>query len=361
MTWGDMRRTAVIVALLTLVVCGGCTARHAGEPIEGPVLAAVSYSPNEVILIEPATLAVIERVGLRSMGTDPLALDDRRLFVTAQCGGLGDDADDAIALIDLERGGGVRYMDLPESNPGFVESAGDGTVLVSYGLWDSAGVPVTRVDLGAGVVVGRGLVANAYGPLVVAAGSLWTAGPEGEDVVSPEYTLRRTSLDLTASKAFPADGRGPVIAPDARSADTLLLVTNEGTSARVDRVSAGSLEVLASVTVDDLRSGVSEVISAGDVLVLRDSSGEDVAEPGGPLIVLDGETLQEMRRIDVGGSVSSVVSLGEDVFAVRWDSGELILLDPASGTIERRALIEGLAGRMVQLSAMDAADAPRGR
>jgi len=352
-----MFRSAAVAGLLVILACEGCTGGTGGPSIDGPVLAAVSYSPEEVVLIEPVTLSVIKRVDLRSMGTDPLALAGSRTFVTAQCGGLGDDADDAIALIDLTDGGRVRYVELPQPNPGFVESADDGTVLVSHGIWGPGGIPVTRVDLSKGEVVDRGRVANSYDGLVVAAESLWTVGPEGADVADPEYTVRRTALDLSVSDVFPAAGRGAIIAPDGDSTETLLLVSPDGRSAHVNRVSAETLEVIASSTIDGLENGVCAIINVGDLLVLRDSSGEDVSDPGGSLVVLDHETLREVRRIDVGGFVSSIAALGDTVFAIRWDSGELIAVDPASGAILRRACVEGLAGRMSQLAAMDGTEA----
>ena len=360
MSGGRTFRSAAVAGLLAILVCGGCSGGTEGAPIGGPVLAAVSYSPEEVVLIEPGTLSVIRRIGLRSMGTDPLAIEGSRTFVTAQCGGLGDDADDAIALIDLADGGRVRYVELPEPNPGFVASTGDGAVLVSHGVWDPGGIPVTRVDLSTGRVVDRGRVANAYDGLVVAGGSLWTVGPEGVDVVDPAYTVRRTALDLSASTVFPADGQGTIVAPDGDSAETLLMGVSDGRSARMSRVSATDLSVITSNTIDGLENGVCEIIDAGGLLVLRDSSGQDASDPGGPLVVLDRETLREVRRIDVGGSVSSIAALGDTVFAITWDSGEIIAIDPASGAILRRARIEGLAGRMTQLAAMDATEAPGG-
>ncbi|MHB8051374.1 MAG: hypothetical protein ACYDHQ_09190 [Coriobacteriia bacterium] len=347
------RFTHAVAALLALALLAGCTGGSAGDrAIDGPVLAVVSYSPDEVILIEPETLTVIDRVRLRSMGTDPLALPERRMFVTAQCGGLGDDADDSIALIDLERGGRVRYLELPEPNPGFVARAGDGTVLVSHGVWDPGGIPVTRVDIGTEAVIGRERVANAYGALTVAAGSLWTAGPEGPDVLAQTPTVRRTSLDLATSQDFSVEGEPPLVAPDGGSASTILTVSSNGDSATVSRVSAEDLQAITSATIEGVREGIGQVIPVEDTLVLRDSSGAEMSRAGGPLIVLDRVTLRGLRRIETGGSVASIAVLGGVVYAVTWDTGELIEVDPATGSVLRRMHLEGLDGKMLQLAAM---------
>lgn len=360
MSGGHICRSVAVAGLLAILVCGGCAGRMGGRPIEGPVLAVLSYSPDELVLVEPETLSVIKRVGLRSMGTDPLASTGSRVFVTAQCGGVGDDADDALAVIDLRTGGTVRYIALPEPNPGFVEPAGGDTVLVSHGIWSAGGIPVTRVDLATGAVAAHGLVANAYGGLLVAAGSLWTVGPEGADVVSPDHTVRRTALDLSSSDMVAPGEDEALIAPDGDSNDSLLLVTPEGRSARLSRVSAVDFGVITTGTVEGLDDGIAEIISVGDLLVLRDSIGQNPADPGGPLIVLDRATLKELRRIDVGGSVSSVAALGDRVFAIRWDSGELVKVDPATGAILNRARLDGLTGKMAQMAAMDAVNEPDG-
>ncbi|MBN2247876.1 MAG: hypothetical protein JW733_04175 [Coriobacteriia bacterium] len=355
------RFAAASAALLSLVVIAGCAGGWAGgRRIEGPVLAVVSYSPDEIVLVDAGSLGVIERLRLRSMGTDPIAVPGLRTFVTAQCGGLGEDADNAIALVDLEQGGRVRYVELSDPNPGFVGSVGDGTVLVSHGVWSPEGIPVTRVDLLHEAVAGRATVANAYGALVVTAGSLWTSGPEGHDIGEQAHTIRRTSPDLATSRVFPAGSEPPLLAADGDSTSTILAVSSSGGRAVVRRVSAEDLDLVTSGVLDGLSEGVGQVVSVGDMLVLRDSSGAEMSRPGGPLIVLDRATLTELRRIDTGGSVASIAALGEAVYAVTWDTGELIEVDPGAGSVLRRVHLEGLDGKMLQLAGMRGSGPPSG-
>lgn len=343
----------VALALVCAAVGTGCDGgQGSAAAIEGSVLAITSVSPDEVVLVEPETLDVIRRVRLRSVGVDPLALPERRMFVTAQCGGLGTEADDAIAVVDLARGGRVRYVRLPQPNPGSVELAGDGTVLVSHGVLTAGGIVMTRVDVDNGAIVGSGTIANAFAPSVTAAGSLWTTGPEDLEALSPDRTIRRTSFDLADSHVFPVTGEGVLLAADGDSPDTLLLAESGRGSVRASRVSAENMAARASVTLDDLRNGVCEMVCAGDVIVVRDSSGEDMTDPGGPLIVLDRTTLEELHRIDVGGYVASIAVLGETVYAIRWDSGEVVGVDPITGSIVARSRVPGLEGRMTQLAAM---------
>ena len=60
------------------------------------------------------------RVPLRSAALDPVAIPGRRLFVTAQCGGLGTEADDAVAVVDLAAGGAAEldvFFPAPRDDP----------------------------------------------------------------------------------------------------------------------------------------------------------------------------------------------------------------------------------------------------
>lgn len=356
-----------VVGVCLLVLLAGCATPDVRTgPIEGAVIAVVSYSPHEVVLVDRETLSVIKRVRLRSMGTDPLAITERRVFVTAQCGGVGADSDDAVAVVDLARGGAVTYIQLPTVNPGFVEAASPDALLVSHGVWVDDAFPVTEVDLGRMTATAREAIPNAQGDLVVVAGSVWTAGVEdaGVDVAggepgngdvdgaAPAVTVRGTPLEHGRPRVVPWGGEPPLLARDGRSTDTLLAVTSTGRSAEVARVSVPGWERVATVTVDGLASGLSQVVAAGDMLMMRDSSGADMADSGGPLIVLDRATLGELRRIDVGGFVSHLAALGDLIYAVTWDSGELIEIDPASGEVLRRTSIGGLEGKMLQLAAL---------
>lgn len=356
-----------VVGVCVLVLLAGCATPDVRTGrIEGDVIAVVSYSPHEVVLVDRETLSVIKRVRLRSMGTDPLAIAERRVFVTAQCGGVGADSDDAVAVVDLARGGAVTYIKLPTVNPGFVEAASPDTLLVSHGVWVDDAFPVTEVDLARGTATASEAIPNAQGDLVVVAGSVWTAGVEDAGIDVPgglpgggnvdggasAVTVRGTPLDRGRPRVVPWGGEPPLLARDGRSVDTLLAVTGTGRSAEVARVSVPGCECVATVIVDGLASGLSQVVAAGDMLVMRDSSGADVADPGGPLIVLDRATLGELRRIEVGGFVSHLSALGDLVYAVTWDSGELIEIDPASGEVLRRTRIDGLEGKMLQLAAL---------
>ncbi len=352
----------LVAGVCLLALLAGCSMPGVlKEPIDGDVIAVVSYSPHEVVLVDRKTLSVIRRVRLRSMGTDPVAIAERRVFVTAQCGGVGADSDDAVAVVDLSRGGELTYIELPTVNPGFLESAGPDTLFVSHGVWVEGAFPVTEVDLSRGTAVARDAIPNAQGDLIAVAGALWTAGVEdaginatgdGADSEAPVATVRRTPLDHARPHVLPWSEEPPLLARDGASADTLLAVTGAGGSAEVARVSAATSERIATTTVRGLASGLSQVVNAGGTLVMRDSSGADMADPGGPLVVLDRATLRELRRIEAGGCVSHLAALGDLVYAVTWDSGELLEIDPASGEVLRRTHISGLECKMLQVAAL---------
>jgi hypothetical protein len=78
-----------------------------------------------------------------------------------------------------------------------------------------------------------------------------------------------------------------------------------------------------------------------------------MTHPGGPLIVLDATTFDELRRIDVGGSISSIAAWGDRVLVTRWDTGELVEVYPTSGEVGRRMVLPDADGVMLQIAVLD--------
>ena len=346
-----MRWRIALALAFTLAACAGCAGDRS---IDGAMLAVVSYSPDEVVLLDPETLSVADRVPLRSMGTSPVALPGRRAFVTAQCGGVGTDSDDALAVIDLRSEGRVEYVDLPTPNPCGLCVLPDGRLAVVHGVWDGHGLATTIVDLEGGDIAGGGTLSNVAGSPVAAGGWLWSIGPEGADETSMSTTVRRTTYDLgTSAVIAECDGEALLMLSDGNDADTVLRVESRGGSAIVERRATRDFALAAQATVPGVREAISSGIVIGEFIVLSDGTGADVSDPGGPLLVLDRVSLSEVRRIDVGGCVSSMAAIGDTLYAVSWRTGEVTAVDPASGEVLRRAAIPGCEGKTLQMAAME--------
>ena len=116
---------------------------------------------------------VVSTVALRSFPMD-LVLTKDGTAVTSQSGGVGDQADDAVGLYDVRRGGPVRYVRLADRNPLFMSVVG-GEVFVMHGVARSGGVGLSVVDAAAGRTVRSGLMPDGPGnAAAVAGGRIWT-------------------------------------------------------------------------------------------------------------------------------------------------------------------------------------------
>lgn len=340
----------VAVACVAVTSAAGCTQ---AEPIPGPVIGVLSYAPDRIVLVDPVELSVVGEVPLRSMGVDLTPLSRPRGFAVAQCGGVGSSADDAVAVVALDGPPVARYVDLESPNPGSVEVLPDGTLAVGHGLVVPEGSVWSLVDPVDRVLVAEWTLGNVTGSPVAAAGFLWTLGVEADDLAGGDVTLRRTSIDLTTSAVVDRPGaEGCLIAADPLGPATLLRVTSGRGEALVERLDAGLLATTASVRLTGISDRISSVTAVGSHLVLVDATGEDVSDPGGPLIVLDAASLEEVGRIDAGGWISEVAAFNGFLYAVTWSTGELLEVDPAAGEVLRRMTIPGADGRMLEVAAV---------
>ena len=349
----SLKHRACALAAAACVAAAGAAGCNQSEPVSGPVIGVLSYAPDRIVLVDPVALSVVGEVPLRSMGVDLTALSEPRGFATAQCGGVGSSADDAVAVVDLDDPPVARYVDLQSPNPGSVEILPGGALAVGHGLVVPDGSVCSLVDPVDRVLVAERTLGNVAGSPVAAAGFLWTAGAEADDLASADVTLRRTSIDLATSVVVDRPGPGGcLVAADPCGADSLLRVTSGGGEATVERLDAASLTPTASVRLTGLSDRISSVTAAGAYLVLVDATGEDVSDPGGPLIVLDAVSLAEAGRVDAGGSISEVTALDGLLYAVTWSTGELLEIDPVAGEVLRRMTIPDADGRMLEVAAV---------
>lgn len=347
------RRQFVVAACAAVALLAGAAAladsrQHATVQAipDGPLVAVVSYAPPEVTVVDARAWRVVRRVRLRSVGTDPVALPGRRALALAQCGGVGADADDAVGVVDLGRGGAVTYLKLDCPNPGSVDVLSDGTLAVGHGWEDDAGWVFSHVDTTAGVSLGERRIRNASTPPVYAAGYLWTWGAEAGAGGELAAVLRRTTADFRESVVV-GGAEGCFVLPDGESAHSVLRVWLRDGGALVERLDAASLGVVSSAAVGGVVSMISGGATTGEHLVLVDASAVDPALGSGPLLVLDRGPLALTHRITAGGTVTSVAALGETLYAVTLE-GTLVEIDLRRGRVTRRLELGGVEGRVLQ-------------
>jgi hypothetical protein len=329
-----IRAGTLLLAMLATVV--GCIAPGPGRAVAGPVAVVLLAGPDRLVALDLTAGVVRSAMPLRSAALDLAVDDETGVAVTAQCGGVGTQADDAIGLWPVRRGGPVRYVKLPRPNPGFVV-ADHGRAWVSHGWFESGGLFAEAVDLRAAKVTRVGRLPDGPGQLSLAAGRLWTvetARPEsgtGEATGGAMCCVNPESFE--SSRAFaPADGAVAVV--DASGA--LLAVGGRDGAAWIAQVDPVGGRVLRRVALPGFATGVSAARAVGGALAIADGSELDPAADQGSITIVDTRTLRSLRRISVAGGVGAMADWGERLVAVRCDGTSVSVIDPSTGRLEHR-------------------------
>src|SRR5450759_271216 len=298
----------------------------------------------------PRRHAVVRTDSVRSFVTEVTADTSSGVFVTAQAGGVGTDADTALGVVDARRGG-VRYITLQVPNPCEVDMLPDGRVLAGHGWLGDKGFAKTVVDVSGKRPAETKWVLDGSQAFSVAAGSLWGLGQvergrTDDDILdSVLMKLDPSTIDVVSSWDVPRDSIA--VLPDGESTSTILLLTDggpvaatstgDGGLARLDSSTGGAI---ARTSIGGLRQVAGSAAAGGSWIVVNDSIPGDPTT-GAQLIVIDRESLKERRRIRVGQPVDTMAAWGDTLLALGARTGELLFVDPTTGRVQRRVSIPG--------------------
>ncbi len=340
---------AVLVALLASCMWSAAGLRHASRPRTGPLAAVLLTNPKRLVVVDLAAMRVADDVGLRSWAMDVAVDGGTGLAVTTQCGGIGPEADDAIGLYDLRRGGDVRYVALSRPNPGaFVVQ--DGRAFVTHGLVQTAGLAAEIVDLHRRRVVESGNVPDGSGQLSLAMGTPWwtvvpdtapsAPAPADPDTVAPPWSDDPSGCVLARFEPGSLRSRLTSISADAVirvvETDGGLCTVNSHTPhpgdprrAWISRIDANGTREVVSVGVPGIRHSVTDACVVSDRLWLTDRRDD----PGGEaaLVAVDSTTLQEVLRIGCDGVPAALGRWRGRLLVAHDDTGRLLVLDGHDG------------------------------
>jgi outer membrane protein assembly factor BamB len=310
---------------------GGTLTPPSAAPGAGPlaVVLVPRLEGSDLVSVDPGSGRVVARTRLRSLVTDIEADTARGTVVAAQTGGIAADADNAMSVTD-PRHGSVHYVTLPKIDPSQVEIVAN-LAVVLHAVIERSGFVVSSVDLRSGNVV-QGHVPDGSGLWASAAGSVWTA--VATRAAAPSALLRVDPATL-ATSAGPAVGFEP--SGVTMSGDRVLVTGADAadrTKARVALLDAKKGSVTASAAVPGLVHGAHLSATVGGLLVVGDWNGEPPET--GSLAVLDVATLRARPAIDIGGAPCALASWGGALLVVDRVAGELVKVDPATGTVAWR-------------------------
>lgn len=351
------------VALGALAVCGAVAAgcRLASTPAvpDGHDAAIVLLSgPNRLVTVDLRARRVVAQKPLRSLALDVAVDGASGLAVTAQCGGLGDAADDAVGIYDIRGGGPVAYERLPRANPGVVTCA-DGHAYVEHGIYEDGGLFLSEVDPVRRKVVRTGIAPDGPGvSMVRVAGGLAVLASTGADAGPLRVVDIRTS-DLSTRAVSVCPAGTSVLTTDG---DGGLALFGCGSSTQ-HTGGAWFAEWPGSAGVTTTPIPLSSVGSA--CLTSRyaiAAPGDD----GGParrssLAIVDRTSRRPVTTLTLDGVALDVCPWGERVLVVTRDPCRLIAMDPTRARVifdidlgaanvvgaDVEALAAGTAGRGV--------------
>jgi hypothetical protein len=321
-----LKTVAVAIGLCVLLAVASVmlvSMRGAGtaRPVVGPLAAVLTVTDggSDLVVADVGARRVVRRIHLRSLATDVAVDTSSGLVVTAQAGGVGDDADDVLGITDV-RSGDVRYVGLGCPNPGNVVCV-DGRAVVLHGMVGPAGMVVSRVDVARARLAGTTHVPEGPGVWSAGADSVWTAGRSS--LAGPETVVRLRVSDLSTAALCP-----PASTVVAEPEGTLLLLRGggaDGAAAAVQRVAANGSEA-ASGSPSGLLHGAQSAVRVGDRLVVGDWSG--TSPESRRLSVLDARTLEASGTIAIAGVPCATVACGRMLLVVDRMVGSLLEVDP---------------------------------
>jgi len=333
-----MRRRWLLAGTITVltgalvVVIGSAFLPGATAPIgtDAPLAAVLvpKAGRSELVVVDLDRAVVARRIVLRSLVTDIAADPTGDRVVGAQTGGVGDQADDAISIVD-PRDGDAQYVTLPRSDPSQVECIA-GRAFVLHSWVDAEGYFVTAVDLASGAVTSTLHAPDGTGMWDAAGGNLWTvAAPMG----GPSRSLTRmdpVALQPTAvacagvyPTAVVTDGEDVVVlgsGPDGPA--------GAGSAALLD---SGTGSIVATATVPGLPHGAQLGTVTGGALVIADWVGE--LPESNTVAVLDGRTFKPIGSIRVGSAPCALAGYRDRLLVVDRVEGVLRCVDPRTGKV----------------------------
>ena len=334
-----MRRVAAIALVAALLAGGAAAARMlfprttSTQRVRAPLAAVLVPRPGrvEVVMVDLAAMTVARRVPLRSLATDVAADTVSGRFVTAQSGGVGPDADDALGVLD-PGSAEVRYVRLAQPNPGNVVCIG-GRAYVLHGLCAGGRMFVSVVDVAAGRLERSGTVPETSGLWDVADGDLWTLAVSTDG--GTNMLVRIDPSDLTTVAAYPADGLAGSMLAGGKSLYLLYGARTgsalEATSGSIAEMDSATGAAVRGVVVPGLSRGVSRGALAGSRMAVIDWNGE---EPEGDTVALiDRDTLRVAAMVRIGGVPCALAEWDHRVLAVDRTRGRLVVIDATSGRV----------------------------
>lgn len=336
MTRLNLRVTALVLGALVLTVATGCSrdrvATSKSPPKGGTAVVLISGTKNELIVVDLDKAKVASRHKLRSFALSIAADPASRRVVTAQCGGVGPDADDACGVFSLDSGR-VDYIKLEVPNPLSV-TFGAGKAWLIHGLQQKEGLVVSAVDVAA-----RSVVTTHTPPIP----SFITAGGGAAYAMTPAEgrgDMRTFMVPLTAPRPSEFAAVPLVLATGVPDGDEFIAtgmrrIQRHASDARLVRFTTTG-ELVKERRMMGFEGPMGDLEIAGSTIAVAESDDSDPANTTGRIWYFDRDTFESKGRADVGGAPLALAVWKGSFVAVNGTSGELLVYEPGSKEPSKR-------------------------
>jgi len=296
----------------------------------------------------------VRRVKLRSPAIDLDAGCGR--VVTAQCGGVGSDADDVVGVYDALRGGRTGYFDSVAPNPVDVTLLSSSTAVVSNGWLDSKGIVISLVDVVRRTTVREGRVPDMTDAPALVGGQLWAHSIR---VDGTKRQLRRIdSRSLRSVVVTEGPGAPIVVVGDRDDPDRMFAMSpwNRAPSPRrvqLHRFDGTPGSLAGGGRTYEFEDGPGRSAMIGDVLALADFTDIDPQHHGTRVLLTRPAVSGEVRYVNVPGGPAAICVWRGRFLVLESRTGRILSIDPQSGAVSRVGAIAGTDRMLTDMAVVD--------
>lgn len=327
----------VLSASICVAACSRLGARIPGHRPLALVLEGKRKSAVHIVDLQQGT--IVGSVRLRSF-CSAFSVDRKlRTVVTAQAGGIANDADDVAGIIDLKRPLRARYVKLAARNPDDVVVA-DGRACVVHGVETSRGMVVTPVDVATGEI-------GSTGTLPATISALQRVGNQAMSSVSVEASgaLRARALVAVDARTMAVSRIATVALESFRvageSGTDLVVVgwqTHSGLRAlacEAWRIDARDGRVTSRAPLRGLSAGAEDAVVVGQTLAVLDADSAAALGSQAAVVIYDLRTMRRLTALPLRGTPAAISAYRDQLLVADGVADRLSLIDPRVGRTVR--------------------------
>lgn len=317
-----------VSASIGVAACSRATAPVSGRKSLALVLEGKRKSTVHVVDLERGT--VVGSVRLRSFCSAIAADRETKTVVTAQAGGIANDADDVVGLIDLTRQLRVRYVKLAMRNPDDVAVA-DGWACVVHGVETARGMVATPVEVATGRVGRTGTLPATIAALQRVGGRTMSSievpgSSKLRALVSVEpRTMAVSRIATVALESFRIAGEAgnEVVVVGWQTHSGL-----RGLACEVWRIDARDGSVRSRQPLRGLGAGADDAVAIGDRLAVLDADSAEALGSPAAVVIYDLRSARRLATLRLRGTPVAISACGDQLLVADGVAGRLSIVDP---------------------------------